>query len=71
MTPSLRRPLGIIGLIVFLFFYALAAVWLAEPVARLNVLVQLPVWLLLGVAWVVPVRPILVWIETGRWGRPA
>jgi hypothetical protein len=71
MTPSLRRPLGIIGLILFLFAYALFAVWLAEPVARLHVLLQLPVWLLLGLAWVLPVRPVMVWIETGRWGRAA
>jgi hypothetical protein len=68
MTPSLRRPLGIIGLLLFLFFYALAAVWVAEPVASLPILVQLPVWLLLGVGWVLPFRPIMVWIETGRLG---
>lgn len=67
MTPSLRRPFGIIGLILFLFVYALAAVWIAEPVARLHPLVQLPVWLVLGVAWVIPFRPALLWIETGNW----
>lgn len=69
MTPSLRRPLGILALLVGLLAYALLAVWLLEPVARLNPLLQAPIWLVVGIAWVVPVRPLLVWIETGRW-RP-
>lgn len=69
MTPSLRRPLGILGLLLFLCLYALAAVALAEPVTRLNPLVQLPVWIVLGLAWVIPCRPVLLWIETGRF-RP-
>ena len=47
----------------------LAAVALAEPVARLHPLVQLPLWIVLGLAWVIPCRPLLLWIETGRF-RP-
>jgi hypothetical protein len=69
MTPSLRRPLGILALFVGLLAYALFAVWLLEPVAQLSPLLQAPIWLVVGIAWVVPVRPLLVWIETGRW-RP-
>lgn len=69
---SLRRPLGILGLCLFLVGYAVAAVSIAEPVLRLHPLLQAPVWLVIGIAWVVPVRPVLVWIETGRIrpGRP-
>lgn len=69
MTPSLRRPFGIIGLLLFLFAYVLAAVALFEPVASLHTLVQLPVWLVLGIAWVIPMRPVMQWIETGEWRR--
>lgn len=69
MTPSLRRPLGILALLVGILAYALFAVWLFEPVATLHPLVQAPIWLVLGIAWVFPVKPLLVWIETGRW-RP-
>jgi hypothetical protein len=69
MTPSLRRPLGILGLLLFLFVYAGLVVELATPLASLHPLLQLPVWLVLGVAWVIPFRPVLLWIETGRF-RP-
>ena len=68
-APTLRRPLGILMLIVGIFAYALIVVWLFEPLATLNPLLQAPIWLLLGIAWIFPVRPLMVWIETGRW-RP-
>ncbi|WP_199553412.1 DUF2842 domain-containing protein [Sandaracinobacteroides hominis] len=67
MTRSLRRPFGILGLIVAIFAYALFAVWLFEPVAKLHPLIQLPIWAILGVAWVVPLKPVIIWIETGKW----
>ncbi len=69
MTPSVRRPLGVLALMVGILAYVLAVAWLFEPVASLHALVQLPIWLVLGIAWVFPVRPLLVWIETGRWRR--
>ncbi|MGQ5701250.1 DUF2842 domain-containing protein [Sandaracinobacteroides sp. A072] len=69
MTPSLRRPLGILALLAGIFAYAIFVVWLFEPVATLHPLIQLPIWLVLGIAWVFPVKPLLVWIETGKW-RP-
>jgi hypothetical protein len=69
MTPTLRRPLGILAVLVGILAYALFAVWLFEPVASLHPLVQLPIWAVLGVAWVFPLKPVMVWIETGKW-RP-
>lgn len=65
--PSLRRSFGIIALFVGLIAYAVFAVWLFDPVSRLHPLLQLPIWLVLGVAWIFPVKPLMVWIETGRW----
>lgn len=67
MTPHIRRPLGILALIVAIFAYALFAVWLFEPVGRLHPLIQLPIWAVLGVAWVFPLKPVMIWIETGKW----
>ncbi len=66
---SLRRPLGIIALIVGIFAYVLFVVWLFEPVGQLHPLLQAPIWLVLGIAWIFPVRPLMLWIETGKW-RP-
>ena len=67
MTPSVRRPLGVLLLLLGILAYVLLAVWLFEPVASLHPLLQLPIWVVLGIGWVIPARPLLVWIETGRW----
>ncbi|MCS6986657.1 MAG: DUF2842 domain-containing protein [Sphingomonadaceae bacterium] len=69
MTPHLRRPLSVLALVLFLAAYAAIVVGVFAPVARLPALAQAPIWAVLGIAWVWPVRPFLRWIETGRW-RP-
>ena len=67
--PSLRKPFGVLLLIVLIAVYAAVAVAVAEPGTRLHVLLQLPVWILLGIAWVFPARPLVRWIETGRFRK--
>ena len=67
--PSLRRSFGILALLVGLLCYALLAAWLFAPVSKLHPLLQLPIWIVLGTAWIIPAKPLMVWIETGRW-RP-
>lgn len=67
--PSLRRSFGVLALLVGILCYALFAIWLFAPVSRLHPLLQLPIWLVLGIAWILPARPLIVWIETGKW-RP-
>lgn len=66
-TPNPRAPIGVLLLLLLILCYALAMVWLFEPVSRLPALVQLPLWLFLGFAWIFPARPLTVWIATGRW----
>lgn len=63
---TLRRPLGVLGILLFICIYVLVAVALFEPVAALHPLLQAPIWLVLGIAWVFPLRPVLRWIETGE-----
>jgi hypothetical protein len=66
--PTLRIPLGILGLLVALALYALAVAWASQWIERLPPLGQAPVYLVLGVAWLLPLRRFLSWMETGRWG---
>ena len=66
--PTLRIPLGILALLLLLSAYALAVAWASPWIGRLPVLLQAVVYLLLGVAWLLPLRRYLIWMETGRWG---
>ena len=65
--PTLRIPLGILGLLFVLAIYILAVVWASQWIERLPVLAQAVVYLILGVAWLLPLRRFLIWMETGRW----
>lgn len=66
--PTWRKPVGILALFVALLVYAVAVVRLAEPVLEWPVLLQLPVWIILGTIWLLPLRRFLIWMETGHWG---
>ena len=70
MTPLLRKPIGILLMIAALAAYALAVAAFAGPIGRLPVLAQLPVYVVLGIALLWPVRPLLRWTITGHWRAP-
>ena len=66
--PTLRIPLGVLALLVGLAIYASGVVALSPQIERLPVLAQAVVYLVLGTAWLPPLRRFLIWMETGRWG---
>ena len=66
--PTWRKPVGILALFAAVMVYAVVVARLAEPIGAWPVLVQLPVWVILGTIWLLPLRRFLIWRETGRWG---
>ena len=66
--PTWRIPFGVLALVLSLLVYAVLIAVLAVPlIARWPVLLQMPVYLLLGLIWLLPLRRFLMWMETGRW----
>lgn len=66
--PTLRIPLGVLGLFVALIIYALGVAWASQWIGLLHVLLQTPIYIVLGTVWLLPLRRFLIWMETGRWG---
>lgn len=67
--PTWRIPVGVLALVVGLGIYGmLVASFVAPLIARWPGLAQAPVYILLGVIWLLPLRRFLIWMETGRWG---
>lgn len=67
--PSWRKPAGAFLILALIVLWA-ALVLLASPwIERLPALAQAPVYIVLGLAWIwaLPLRRLLVWMETGRW----
>lgn len=69
--PTLRIPLGVLGLLVGLAIYVAAVVWVSPWIERLPTLVQALVYLILGVAWLLPLKRFLIWMETGKSSAPS
>ena len=69
--PTLRIPLGILALLLALAVYALAVMWASQWIERLPNWAEALVYLVLGVAWLLPLKRFLIWMETGRWKVPS
>lgn len=65
--PTFRIPLGILALLVVLTAYVLAVVWASQWIGQLHVLIQTPIYIVLGTVWIMPLGRFMTWMETGRW----
>ncbi|HVR91710.1 MAG TPA: DUF2842 domain-containing protein [Novosphingobium sp.] len=66
--PTWRIPVGLLLLVAVLLLYALLVAVVAAPLLNTwPVLVQVPVYLVLGLVWLLPLRRFMIWMETGRW----
>jgi membrane protein YdbS with pleckstrin-like domain len=66
--PTWRIPLGVLALLLGLLVYGIAIAWFLAPLfEQWPALAQTPVYVLLGVVWLLPLKRFLIWMETGRW----
>ena len=65
--PSWRRPAGIFAILLLIVFWAVLIATFAGPIGRLPVLVQALFYLIVGIAWIAPLKPLLRWSQTGQW----
>jgi len=65
--PSGRKLGGIVLILALILAWATLVLSLAPVVGRWPVLIQAPYYLFMGLAWIAPLRPLIRWMETGRW----
>ena len=70
--PTLRIPLGILALLVGLTVYGVLVVTFVPPLMEgWPTILQMVVYLVFGVIWLLPLKRFLIWMETGRWSAPS
>ncbi|MDQ2878462.1 MAG: DUF2842 domain-containing protein [Pseudomonadota bacterium] len=69
MTPSWRKPFGMLLILALIAIWVIAVVSLSRWVGAWPSLVQLAFYLFTGIVWIwlLPMRRLLGWMETGRW----
>ncbi len=70
MEPTWRKPAGVLGLLVYLAFYAGLILGIADRLAALPTALMALAYLVAGIAWVAPLKPLFLWMNTGRWTLP-
>jgi predicted membrane channel-forming protein YqfA (hemolysin III family) len=67
--PSWRKPFGMFLILLLIVVWAVLVASLSSWIGRLPALAQIPVYVVAGIVWILPLKPLLAWMETGRW-RP-
>lgn len=64
--PSWRKPAGVFAILGLILAWAFGVGSLAPTVGGWPVLAQGVFYLVAGIAWILPLKPLLRWMETGR-----
>lgn len=63
--PSSRTLVGIGLILLLIVVWAAFVASLAHVVGNWPILVQAPFYLFMGIAWIIPLKPLVRWIQTG------
>lgn len=62
-----RKPAGMFAILALILFWVVLVASFSVQIGALPVLVQALVYVVLGIVWIAPLKPLLRWMETGRW----
>jgi hypothetical protein len=67
MTPTWRKPFGMFVILALILVWVVIVASFSGVVARWHPLLQLGFYGVTGMIWIAPLKPLLAWMETGRW----
>lgn len=65
LKPKWRNGVGLLLILMLIVLWSVAVVTLSPLVAQLPFVLELLFYLVAGIGWIFPVRPLLTWMETG------
>jgi predicted membrane channel-forming protein YqfA (hemolysin III family) len=66
MEPSWRKPAGMFAILALIVVVAVAVASVSSWIGQRPVLAQVMIYVVLGIVWIAPLKPLLRWMETGR-----
>ena len=67
MNPSWRKPAGALLIVALIVLWAVLVASFSGTIGSLHPLAQALVYVVTGIVWIAPLKPLLRWMETGRW----
>ncbi len=66
IEPSWRKPVGVFAILALITLWIALVASLSSSIGKWPVLAQALFYLVAGIVWILPLKPVLQWIETGR-----
>ena len=70
MNPSWRKPAGIFLILLLIILWCAIVATAADRVLGTPWPVQALFFVAAGIVWILPLKPLLRWMETGRFRAP-
>ena len=67
MRPSWRKPAGALAILGLILVWIVLIASFSTQIGAWWWPLQLVFYLVTGVIWIMPLKPLLIWMETGRW----
>ena len=67
MSDGARKLAGMGAILAWIVVWSVAAVSLADRIGPMHWAPTALFFVVGGVAWIAPLKPLLRWMETGRW----
>jgi len=64
--PSWRKPAGIFLILFIIALWAMIVLLASPLIEKLPILVQALIYTAAGIVWILPLKPLLAWMETGK-----
>ena len=66
--PSWRKPAGIFAILTLIALWTSVIASLSGTVGKWPIWLQSIFYIFAGIVWILPLKPLLRWMETGRFG---
>ncbi|WP_276605796.1 DUF2842 domain-containing protein [Sphingomonas gei] len=70
VKASWRKPAGMLAILLLILVWVVIVASFSSQIGALPILVQLVIYVVLGIIWITPLKPMLRWMETGNWRLP-
>jgi Protein of unknown function (DUF2842) len=68
--PTWRKPVGMLAILTIILVWVFIIVSLSAYIGALHILLQAVIYLIAGIIWILPLRPLMIWMETGSFKAP-
>lgn len=66
MNPSWRKPVGILMMLTIITLWTIVVASFSAAIGTLPGILQAIIYVIAGTVWIIPMKPLLQWMETGQ-----